>query len=1247
MLKLARRGPVIPTTVQQALEEDRLVLFCGAGISKYSGLPLFQDLLSSVTERVVEQLDPIEKSLLRQGRIDKVIGLLEGRCVDGIVRRHVVEELIVPSDTPLVVHEALLDLAAEGDGFRIVTTNFDRRFIETNRLRRRQVDVGPRLPVPKPGVWNSVVHLHGLIDSEADSGEGLVLTGSDFGEAYLTDRWASRFVTELFREFTVLFVGYGVDDPVMAYLVDALAAERRKGRHYQPAFAFAQYSNGRFSRDNVEQQWRAKGLEPLLFHSGWHYKALNETLTRWAQLKTGGLTARKQFAIEAAMTTPQSAETDFVNSVVWALSEETGAVAAAFAQADPPPSFDWVRPLWKKSKQASAAGGESLFCQPPAKVRSPEGVWMDRTIRPVDHGGTTTQPFPLSPVATQLCRWLARHLDNPELLEWVLEQGGQLHPEFRRIVRNTLEDSAADTRPGLTKVWEILASEAYAAYRRGSFDDLHDVVLRDKDGRVNEMGVRALLGRLTPVLVLTSASAFRSAFGEAGYDNDGSLPNHFVRCGISFGSPHAMMGVRDSLEQDPDRGEFLAHAAPELSNHLLRCLRWQEVCGYASPDWDEGCMERRSIVPHEQNRYPDEWTYLFDLLLDALGWLIKHDPERADGLVHSWCVIPFPSFERLVLHAAAERSRFARYGFSVLVRRDASALTGIWHRRERLRFFRKGARHLNKTQQKKIFRLVAKGPPRSRFREDTTDDDFQAILDEYRWLALTKLREGGVDLPENATALLNQLEEEHDWQVTPDHKEEFFAWTGEATYGPSFAVFSPNKLAAIAVADLTELLANESEHRNELLDAFSAVGETRASLVLGALRRLASAGGWRIDAWEATFSALRKERSRSQAARVYVLVSRLLLVMPADKRQGLSGSIAEWLSRIEEPSGELDDAFVFLWTEAWNQSEERPAPEMEGAVTRAINHPAGDLAQAAVKLLARMTPTQKTGIPEGIRGVFDVMVKGQDDAHTMARIILVWKLGYLYSIDPQWVEEHLINRMDWKAPAEAANLWSAFFQSPRLYPELFQVLKRNYLATFANIKYLDSDHKRRVLAETLPGVAMKIPDALDQRESRTAIQYLSPTGLEAVAFSCEQMLNAAGEDATTLWREQIGPWIKNVWPNVRSAATEGTSKALAHMILATGAAFSGAVEIVAPLLVPSTSSQLLFKIGEDLKNEPNLATEHPQALLKLIAKTTAESALPYEMYNLGEVLAAIAASWPEAKIQPEYKRLLKQSEQFR
>lgn len=52
----------------------------------------------------------------------------------------------------------------------------------------------------------------------------MVLTDADFGRAYLTEGWARRFLVEVFRQYTVLFVGYSHSDVVMNYLARASPA---------------------------------------------------------------------------------------------------------------------------------------------------------------------------------------------------------------------------------------------------------------------------------------------------------------------------------------------------------------------------------------------------------------------------------------------------------------------------------------------------------------------------------------------------------------------------------------------------------------------------------------------------------------------------------------------------------------------------------------------------------------------------------------------------------------------------------------------------------------------------------------------------------------------------------------------------------------------------------------------------------------------------------------------------------------
>ena len=120
------------------------------------------------------------------------------------------------------------------------------------------------LPVPK-NRWEGLVYLHGLLpdDPDQDDLDQLVVSSGDFGLAYLTEAWAARFVGELFRNFTICFVGYSINDPVLRYMTDALAADRLLGESPSEMFAFGSFSRGKEAEQASE--WEAKNVTPILY----------------------------------------------------------------------------------------------------------------------------------------------------------------------------------------------------------------------------------------------------------------------------------------------------------------------------------------------------------------------------------------------------------------------------------------------------------------------------------------------------------------------------------------------------------------------------------------------------------------------------------------------------------------------------------------------------------------------------------------------------------------------------------------------------------------------------------------------------------------------------------------------------------------------------------------------------------------------------------------------------------------------
>ena len=272
--------------------------------------------------------DEEQQAAIDAKQFDTAIALLEQKHAGGRKRvRETLRKILRPKSTDpkaTATHKALLTLSENREGQRrLITTNFDRLFqkvIWRDRLRVPTFQA-PLLPVPKTG-WNGLVYLHGLLagDPDADNLNSLVVSSGDFGLAYLTERWAARFVTELFRNFTVCFVGYSIDDPVLRYMMDAFAADGRLREAQQEIFAFGDHSE----EDQVSQtnKWKAKNVTPILYLKDRDHTNLHATLDAWANMYGDGVSGKEHIVVQSALSRPVTStkQDNFVGRVLWVLS---------------------------------------------------------------------------------------------------------------------------------------------------------------------------------------------------------------------------------------------------------------------------------------------------------------------------------------------------------------------------------------------------------------------------------------------------------------------------------------------------------------------------------------------------------------------------------------------------------------------------------------------------------------------------------------------------------------------------------------------------------------------------------------------------------------------------------------------------------------------------------------------------------------------------------------------------------------
>jgi SIR2-like domain len=731
-VRFIKDGPAIPIELLQQLDDGQITIFAGAGVSRRCGLPDFAGLVTEACARLGRAMNPDEAELFAHGAFDAALGLIETRIPQGRLRKVVGEILAVPDGADLGTHAALLTLATSKQGcLRLVTTNFDRAFELAPYARKRVCDFAPYLPLPA-SAWNSVVYLHGgLGDRNDPGGERLLLTSSDFGRAYITQGWASRFLAELFRRSgAILFVGYSVSDPAIRYIVDAFAADRGdKASHVAPAYIFVESGS-----IQDERTWKSRGVESLTFDPKDNYRLLHETLRRCAERYATGMFDRASIVLEFGSRSPLGTlDREAISQMTWALNEPSGYAARRFAELHPPAPIAWLDVLH----------GEGLF-----------RLSSDAPICPIVAPVPPSSLTPLLHRTTEaLCRWLCGHLGAPNLIEWVIANGCHLHPQMAEVVHRRLADSGAPRLPkGPERLWRFWSASSAPVY-----DPSVELQALGQDGAIeaaewSPLLRDAFLASFAPTLL------FKRPFRFDGEDIDREAARSYAEIELLPASAPSAQQVFGRLLARADSNVILPELVGDFGQLLYRGLTYLEYFDVISPDSDGSFSVRPSIDDHPQNSGHEIWeVYIYAL---RLAWerMAASDPLRARAEVSRWMAWPFPIFRRFVLWSAGRPGGLtADEAVHFLVQRPPSTLWGVDTRRELLQYLRTAGRNLSQRAAQQLTDLILTGPPRAQYREEVSPDEFAEIRDRATHLRLAKLEESGCDLPAGARMAWDEI----------------------------------------------------------------------------------------------------------------------------------------------------------------------------------------------------------------------------------------------------------------------------------------------------------------------------------------------------------------------------------------------------------------------------------------------------------------------------------------------------------
>ncbi|MDD5323509.1 MAG: SIR2 family protein, partial [Methylococcales bacterium] len=775
-MQFIKNGPDIPESLLQAHEDGRVVFFCGAGISYPAGLPGFQGLVDQIYSELGATRTPIEEQAYYKEQYDATLDLLERRIPgQRATVRDVLAKVLQPNlrkKGATTTHAALLQLARDrNNNVRLVTTNFDRIFLHVMARIKPVIPSypAPLLPIPKNSRWNGVVYLHGLLPKTPDESalNRLVVSSGDFGLAYLTERWAARFVSELFRNYIICFVGYSINDPVLRYMMDALAADKMLGELTPQAYAFGDYSAG--AKDQGLVEWEAKGVTPVLYEvpSGTHdHSALHRTLKEWADTHRDGVLGKERIVAQYAVNPPMAStrEDNFIGRILWAISDKSSLPAKRFADLDPVPPLAWLEPL---TQGLFKHNDLSRFDVPP-KTEKDDKLTFSLVRRPAPYthapwmalanaGGRDSQ---WDDVMTELANWLLRHLDDPNLVLWIAKHGGQLHSQFARMIgrqinyldkldtkgkhdeldRIRASAPAAIPRPIMRTLWRLLLSSRVKSYAYRA--DLYDWMSRFKQHGLTPTLRLELREILSPRVSLSEPFRWD---GEEAHNSKPERIGDLVSWEVVLNTQHPHSALRDW--QDKSHWQ---QALPELLQDFSALLRdtldLNRELGGADDRSDHSFSSQPSISDHSQNNDFHDWTVLIELTRDAWLATVELGDDRARLVAEGWWHTPYPVFKRLAFFAAAQGSVISsKRALEWLFAEDAWWLWSDEVRRETIRLLVTLSPKLNPPELTKLERAILKGPPRQ-FEGDIEPERWSQKVDSDVWLRLAKIQATGATL---------------------------------------------------------------------------------------------------------------------------------------------------------------------------------------------------------------------------------------------------------------------------------------------------------------------------------------------------------------------------------------------------------------------------------------------------------------------------------------------------------------------
>ena len=1126
------KGIDFPEELLRAQISGELLVFAGAGVSHPppTSLPLFSGLAENIGKH---------SGLERQGSEpeDRYLGRLSKRGVD--VHEAAARILLNPQSKHHDLHRLLLQVFPSAKQVRLVTTNFDTHFTTAAEdLFDSGVETYYAPAIPLGNDFSGIVYLHGCAGKNA---KRCILTDEDFGRAYLTEAWASRFLAAMFARYTVLFVGYSHSDTVMNYLARGLPPAGLK-----PRFAFT-ISEGL-------GHWAFLGIHPLVYRccGGENpHQPITDSINEWVnEIHSGFLDKAQRIRLIAeAQPPPAGEDADYVKFTLTGI--DTARLFLKYANFP-----EWI-------------------------------LWLDK------HGFLKRlfrRGVQLDAIECELASWLTRFLpERTELVLGLLQQNQeQLHPSVCRLLWHRLLDR--DSLPiNIFSRWvTILIGQSHDILQSDEWEMLLAKCCYPDDKSASLL----LFDRITkPCIVLKKALVL----GENAVNYSDKVT---FDLNLTESKGHYLTQAWEQLFC-PNLPEYAAELEPIITSNLIGAHNILQACGKASRDYDPFEFHRQSIEPHAQNGF----AQVVDILIDAGRDILKHflisNLHLAVSLMTRWFASEVPILRRLAIVGFAKRIDWSfeeklawlvRNGLIYRFKTDV-----FWFLKEVYPSAAEGAR-------KSFVDSALVGTSDKAYASLDVQSKAYMVYNLLVWLAAAA---PNCSFLRAALNRIKNEYPDFQPREHPELKHwtsgiigiDPIAGFDIDDLGRHPADRFLDELLASRSADPF------GKDRSRYCSAISAVVAKQPKWGVDVVYTLISRGLQDRDLWfSVCFGWSNANLSPEEWHAVVDLAE--TIDAPPDFFEGFVEVLrSASKERHGIPEGLIQkgqSVALRIWTRALESSV--PDEDETDWFGGALNQPGGKLAEFwlwSISRVREIAGDSWKGIPTNIRDHLAGIVKGSSEASGYFRVIVGSWLHYLFSIDAPFVEERLLCLFDWQASETVAEqCWNGFLRAGRWLPGLLAGLLPLFNTTVARIERL-TEGIQEILVTHIAILALYLmEDPFADGWLPQTIQKLSDANLIRLAEAIDRFL----EDMDALRVEaKWERWLSRYWElrqmGIPQALSQEEADSLACWSLSAGKHFPKAVEMIkrSPIAAVFGHTAFFYRL-----RKKELAKAFPQATAELV-----------------------------------------------